>query len=110
MPGPIVSPKEIWAEPKLFGHGTKCKIIQQNGIIWSSPKKLNQSKIILDLQKDKALILIGMREVTFIPLSFLDLTLSPEFLSKFPKNLEVKIDIGLIWDPAKLIETYKRCP
>ena len=53
----------------------------------SDQDNLDWSKIILDLQKDKALILIGMREVTFIPLSFLDdLTLSAEFLSKISKN------------------------
>ena len=47
--------KKIWAEPKLFEHGSKCKIILRNGIFWSSPKKLDQyqSKIILDLQKDQ---------------------------------------------------------
>ena len=46
------------------------------------------------------LSLIGMREGTFIPLSCLDLTLSAEFLSKLTL-------IRLIWDPAKLIESYK---
>ena len=58
------------------------------------------------------LTLIGMRGDTFISLIFLDQILSAEFLSKVSKlfwrwNFT---SIGLIWHPAKLIESYKKCP
>ena len=60
-------------------------IFYQSKLFWTGPNVGDFSKKI-DLQKDKALTLIGMREGTFIPLSFLDLTLSAEFLSKISKK------------------------
>ena len=58
------------------------------------------------------LTLIGMREGTFQPLSFLDQILSAEFISKISKLFwKWKLTlIGLIWHPAKLIESYKKWP
>ena len=55
------------------------------------------------------LTLIGMREVTFHPLSFLDQILSAEYLSEISKLFwRWKLTpIRLIWHPAKLIEPYK---
>ena len=57
------------------------------------------------------LTLIGMRQGTFHPLSFLDQT-----LKIFGKNLADNLfwkwkltSIGLIWHPDKLIESYKKC-
>ena len=58
------------------------------------------------------LTLIGMRQGTFHPPSFLDQTLSAEFLPKISKLFwKWKLtSIGLIWHPDKLIESYKKCP
>ena len=58
------------------------------------------------------LTLIGMRGDTFISLSFLDQILSAEFLWKISKLFwMLKLtSIGLIWHPAKLIESHKKCP
>ena len=58
------------------------------------------------------LTLIGMRVGTFQPLSFLDQILSAEFISKISKLFwKWKLTlIGLIWHPAKHIESYKKCP
>ena len=65
---------------------------------------------IMDGQKC-CLTLIGMRGDTFISLSFLDPILLADFLSKISKLFwRWKLtSIGLIWHPAKLIESYKKC-
>ena len=53
----------------------------------------------------------GMRKGTFYPLSFLDQTLSAEFLPKKSKLFwRWKLtSIGLIWHPDRLINSYKKC-
>ena len=58
------------------------------------------------------LTLIGMRQGTFTPLSFLDWILSAEFLSKISKLFwRWKLtSIRFIWHPTKLIESLKTCP
>ena len=63
----------------------------------------NMSKIASDAA------LIGMREGTFHHSSFLNQTLSAEFLSKLSKLFwRWKLtSIGFIWHPAKPIESYK---
>ena len=60
--------------------------------------------------EDLFLTLIGMRGDTFMSLSFLDQILSAEFLSKNSKPFwKWKLpSLGLIWHPAKLIESYKK--
>ena len=72
--------------------------------VWSNAWRFKSSILILTL--------IGMRGDTFISLSFLDQILSAEFLSKISKLFwRWKLtSIGLIWHPAKLIESYKKCP
>ena len=52
---------------------------------------------ILKTTEGTALTLIGLREGTVHPLSFLDQDVSADFLSKIsPKKLEVKIDINRV--------------
>ena len=100
IPCASIGPKRLFYQSKLFWKGPNVggfypKITFQYWIslfdpwlrhIHSDQHDLDWSKIILDLQKDKSLILIGRREVTFIPSSFLVLTLSAEFLSKISKK------------------------
>ena len=95
---PCIGPKRFFLPVQIVLDGSKCwrffpKITFQYWILLFEPwlrhfhsdqENLDWSKIILDLQKDKALTLIGMREGTFIPLSFLDLTLSASWI--FIKN------------------------
>ena len=59
-----------------------------------------------------SLTLIGMMGDTFISFWFLDQILSAELLSKISKLFwRWKLtSIGLIWHPAKLIESYKKRP
>ena len=65
-------------------------------------------KSFLEAQEHPNLLtLFGMRGDTFISLSFLDQILSADYLSKnFKLFWRWKFtSIGLIWHPAKLIET-----
>ena len=70
-----------------------------------------ESCFFQDYQHTVYLTLIGMRRGTFHPLSILDQTLSAEFLPKISKLFwRWKLtSIGLIWHPAKLIESYIKC-
>ena len=59
-----------------------------------------------------SITLIGMRGDILIFLFFLDQILSAEFLSKNSKRFWMwkLTSIGLIWQPTKLIEFYKKMP
>ena len=68
--------------------------------------------LVVSFLFQSCLTLIGMRQGTFHPLSFLDQTLSAEFLPKISKlfwRWKLTSIAGLIWHPDKLIESYKKC-
>ena len=69
------------------------------------------AKLLETYSEHSWLTLIGMREGTFHPLSFLDQILSAEFLSNISKLFwEVKIDNNRVNLTAKIIESYKKFP
>ena len=59
-------------------------------------------------KRQQNLTLSGMGQGTFTLMSLLDQILSAEFFSKISKK-KFEVKIGLIWHPAKLIESYKTC-
>ena len=86
-------------------------------ILEDTPENIQDYNEVLKKTKGKILktlilTLIGMRADTFISLSCLDQILSAPFWSNiFKKNQRWKLtSMSLIWQPAKIFETYKKCP